>query len=184
MKKLNILLYIAGSLFFLTSCNAQSVAIDTQNCPVDQLLLDQSDFPSGTILNIIHSPIDEKPKESASRSANYQDDPLGQIVIRYATTDKTLVEYNEWNKSVFSSSEVYGSWEIPATFSEISLKADHYQIACGNVISFGNRCLMVSQYQEYLVFFSADISNRGVTHELFRDLVLRIDEKMSSCLGR
>ena len=182
MKKLFFLAVGIGILF--TSCNPANNDTDKAYCPVEQLLLDQSDYPSGTILNVINSPIDEKPKESASRTANYNANGAGQIVIRYATTDKTLLEYNEWKKSVFAPSEVYGSWEMPSTFSGINLNADRYQIACGNVISFGNRCFMIGQYEEYYVFFRADISGTGITHGLFRDLVLKIDNEMSSCLDR
>jgi hypothetical protein len=155
-----------------------------RDCPIEELLLDQSDYPPDTILNDSRSPIAEMPLESAGGSANYRSTAISQLVARFFSVNNANTEYEKTQKRLFDPDEVYGSWEIPPILDMNNLSANRYEIACGNVVSFGNRCFMIGQYEEYYVFFRADISSKGVTHELFRDLILRIDEEMSSCLER
>lgn len=185
MKKIYFLLSVSVVLVLTASCNTDNDATKKGSCSIENLLLEPDDYPSGTIINDINSPIDEKPNESASRTANFNSDAIGQIVIRFSSTDRTSEEYQLHQKSIFENDEVIGSWDTPSVFLEMpDLSANSQEIACGNVRSFGNRCFMIGQYEEYFVLFSADISDAGVTHELFRDLVLKIDKKMSSCLDR
>jgi hypothetical protein len=107
---------------------------------------------------------------------------MDEMVIRYSSVTRANEVFDERKMSIFHPTEVYGEWEMPPTLNLDDLSADHYEIACGNVVSFGNRCYMIGQYNEYYVFFRADIFNHGITHELFRDLVLKIDERMSACV--
>jgi len=180
--RFHILYLIIGCLLMLSGCASQEDLRPKRDCPIEQLLLDQSDYPPDTILNDIISPVAEQPLESADRSANYHNNATFQEVVRYFSTKNALAEYGKVQKIVFDPDEVAGIWETPPILRLDSLSADRHQIACGNVVSFGNRCFMISQYEEYYVFFRADISSKGITHELFRDLVLKIDEEMSSCL--
>lgn len=184
MRKEIFLYLVFGSLFIITSCASQGNLIPKRDCPIEQLLLDQSDYPLDTIFDAVSSPIAEKPQESASQSAYYHHSQFGEIVIRYSSTDRANEVFMKHKESIFHPSEVYGSWNIPPILSLNNLSTDVHEIACGNVRNFGKRCVMVGQYHEYFVLFSADLSSPEITHELVRGLVLKIDEKMSSCLDR
>ena len=124
------------------------------------------------------------PLESAGGSANYRGTATSQLVARFFSIDSAVTEYEKTQKRLFAPDEVAGVWETPPMLELDNLSADRHEIACGNVVSFGNRCFMIGQYEEYYVFFRADISSNGITHELFGDLVLKIDEEMSTCLER
>lgn len=184
MKKLNLRYLIFGSLLVLVGCaSIENISVE-RDCPIKELLLDQTDYPPDSIFDTIDSPIADKPLESAGQSAYYKDSWTDQTVVRYSSIDNAIAEYDKVQKIVFDPDEVSGTWETPPILALDNFSADRHEIACGNVVSFGNRCFMIGQYEEYYVFFRADISGKGVTHELFRDLVLRIDEEMSACLVR
>ena len=184
MRKRYVLYLIFGFLLVLTGCAGKEDLRPKRDCPIKQLLLDQSDYPSSSIFDTIDSPIADKPLESAGQSAYYQDSWTDQTVVRYFSSDNAIAEYDKVQKIVFDSDEIIGLWETPSGLDLSNLSADRHEIACGNVVSFGKRCYMIAQYEEYYVFFRADISNNGVTRELFRDLVLKIDDEVSSCVNR
>lgn len=178
------LFYLLGFALFLVSCANQEDLRPKRACPVEELLLSQADYPANTILNDSRLSIADMPLESAGGSANYNNDATTQLVARHFSVDNAIKEYEKTEKIAFGSDEVVGSWETPTILDLKNLSADRHKISCGNIVSFGNRCYMVGQYEEYYVFFRADISAQGINHELFRDLVLKIDEEMSACLGR
>jgi len=183
MKKYFVLCFLFGFLLLLTGCAIQEDLRPERDCVIEELLLDQSDYPQNTILNNVISPIAEKPLESAGQSANYNNSATFQETVRYFSNENAVAEYDKVQKIVFDPDEIVGLWETPPILDLGNLSADRHEIACGNVVSFGKRCYMIGQYEEYYVFFRADISSKGVTHEIFRDLVLRIDDEMSACLG-
>ena len=84
----------------------------------------------------------------------------------------------------FNPNKVYYGWEAPSSLEADDISANQYEIGCGNVKNFGNRCILLAQYEEYVILLSVDISSNGVTPELFRDLVLKIDDRMTSCLNQ
>jgi hypothetical protein len=178
-----LFLYTFGFAFILLGCFAKDLRPE-RDCPIEELLLSQADYPSDTILNESRSQIAEFPLESAGGSANYHGGGTSQLVARFSSVKNAKKEYEKWEKIAFDSDDVIGSWGTPAALVLNNLSADRYKIACGNLVSFGNRCYVVGQYEEYFVFFWADISAKGITPELFQDLVIKIDEKMTSCLSR
>jgi hypothetical protein len=184
MKKSVIRFLIFGTLLILIGCTSQKDLRPKRDCPIKQLLLDQSDYPSDSIFDTIDSPISDKPLESAGQSAYYQDSWTDQTVVRYFSSENAIAEYDKMQEIVFAPDEVIGKWEIPSILTFSNISADQYRIACGNVLSFGDRCYMIGQYDEYYVFFRANISSHGITHDIFRDLVLKIDDEMATCLDR
>jgi len=184
MKFNLFLLSIIGLLLALNSCSLTRISEDKQICPIDYLLLRESDFPKGTIFDPIRSPIDEKPKESASRSSYYYESWIRESVIRYRSVQKAQEIFIEYQTSIFDPDEIYDTWKAPVNLEPGSISANLYETACGNVKNFGNRCIMLAQYEEYVIFFSVDISKNGVTQELFTDLALGIDSRLSSCIGK
>ncbi len=184
MKKQLAFCLIFGFIMLLTGCVSPEDLRPSRDCPIEKLLLDQSNYPSGSILNEVISPVADKPLESANQSAGYLDSGLFQIVIRYFSNENAIAEYEDRKKSIFASNEVVGLWKTPSKLQLSTLSPDRHEIACGNVISFGRRCYFIGQYEEYYVSFRADISDNGVTHEIIRDLVLKIDDRMASCLNK
>jgi len=183
MNKLFLILSASG-LLFLTSCNSNSASIDQQYCTTTQLLLEQSDYPSETIFDEINSPIAEEPLESASRSVYYRENWIGEIVIRYPSIDRAHEVFAKRQESIFNPKEVDGLWETPSELRLENISADQYEIACGNVRNFGDRCIMIGQYKEYIVLFNVDVSNNDMTHEMIRDLALKIDSRVSACVDQ
>jgi hypothetical protein len=182
MKKRFVLCFIFGFFLFLAGCASKTDLRPQRDCPIKELLLDQSDYPPDSVFDTIDSPIADKPLESAGQSAYYKNSWTDQTVVRYYSNDNAIAEYEKVQKIVFDPREVVGSWKIPPVLGFNNLSLDRYEIACGNVISFGERCYMIGQNEEYYIFFRANISNDGVTYELFRDLVLKIDNEVASCV--
>ncbi len=184
MKSYFQLFYLLGLTLLLAGCTNKEDTRPKRACLIEELLLSQSDYPPDTIFNDSRVSIAEYPLESAGGSASYNNDATSQLVARHFSAENAIKEYEETEKRVIAPDEVVGLWETPVVLDLNNLSANRHKIACGNVVSFGNRCYMVGQYEEYYVFFRADISAQGINNELFRDLVLKIDEEMSACLGR
>jgi hypothetical protein len=183
MSKLYVLVIALGFLTLLTSCRINEASSSETSCQVEQLLLQETDYPANTVFEKIQSQLYGEPKESVAQTAYYYNSWMSESAIRYASRQRAAEIFDKYEKVIFAPSEVIGSWETPSIFpDEDSLVFENYEIACGNVVSFGNRCYMIGQYEKYYVFFRADIFNDGITHEMFRDLVLKIDERMSDCV--
>jgi hypothetical protein len=182
MKKKIILLAILISLLICSTYFLKKYIESQNNCQITQLLLDESDYPTGTTFDVIRSPIDEKPRESASRSSYYLDSWIRENVIMYRSTEKAYEIYIEQRDARFDLSEIYDEWKIPLRSGVDDVLANHYHSGCGNVKNMGYRCIFLAQYEKYIVILSIDVSNNGITEELFRDLVMKMDEEMFACL--
>lgn len=186
MKKNMILLciFILGFSIILISYGVKRFTASKQSCSIGQLLLDQSAYPPDTIFDNIMSPVDESPKESASRSSYYHESWIRELIIQYRSIPKAYEIFVDRQSHTFNPNRVYYGWEAPSILEADDISANQYEIGCGNVKNFGNRCILLAQYEEYVILFSVDISSNGVTRELFRDLVLKIDDRMSACVSQ
>ncbi len=181
---LHLLILFGLSLLLLGCAIMKEDLRPIRDCPIEELLLDQADYPPNTTVNESRSPIAEKPSVSAGGSANYNGDATSQLVARHSSVDNAVREYEKWAEIAFEVDDVGGLWETPEVLSLRETSASRQKVACGNVVSFGQRCYIVGQYEEYFIFFWADISAEGINQELFRDLVIRIDRDMAACLTR
>lgn len=185
MKKKHLFLFSGFSLFVILSIYGISWIFNNREyCSVEQLLLRESEYPQNTIFDIALSPIDEKPKESISRSSYYNESWIGEVVIKYKSINKAYEIFVDHQSSIFDPSKVYDVWKTPLRLGEDKISADQYKSGCGDTKYFGNRCIFLGRYGEYIVIFNVDIYSNGITQELFRDLVVKIDEEMSACLSR
>lgn len=180
MKK-TFFLFVFGVLVIISIFYFSNFIQKEQSCSLEKLFLSETDYPLSTTFDAINSPIDEKPKESASRASYYYESSMRESVIKYRTIDKAYEIFNYYNSSFFDPNEVYSVWNSPLLKTDLLL-ASHNNNGCGNVKSFGDRCIFLGQYEEYIIIFDADISQNGITEEIFRDLVLRIDKKTASCV--
>lgn len=71
-------------------------------------------------------------------------------------------------------------WEVPDNLQFSSATADNIYVACGywNEIY---RCKMTARYQEYVIFFNADINDQ-MTFTHFERILFYLDEQISSRL--
>ncbi len=177
MKKL-ILLLIITFHFILVSCtNSQP----TSECQINELILDKSDFPSGTVVDDISSPIDEYPSESAGRTAGYGKSLIYHVVGNYSSIRQAKLKYSNEDKYKFESDKYRGPWVTPEEITYESPIADQYHIACGPVQT-EYQCRMIARYEEYYVFFFAYVSEDGLNFNHLQEMLKSIDKKMEACL--
>jgi hypothetical protein len=153
-----------------------------RDCKITNLVLSESDFPTGFVVDRISSPVAEYPDESAGRMASYKNRLIFHQVVRYRSLNVAKRVYKKETASAFDDKDVFGkSWVAPEDFSYTSPVAQQYHMACGNVLN-GYQCRMTGQYEEYYVFFFAYVSDDGITLDIVEYLLQKIDHKMEQCL--
>ncbi|GEM_PF-1953229 len=183
MKKRYFLKLIPVIALAFLGCTLVNRPDEYEHCPVDKILLEESDYPSGTVFEDIKTKLYSEPKESIAQTAYYRVGSINQMVVYYFSPNRSKDVFNQHKKSIFSPREVTDSWELLPTFSNDHTIFEDYEIACGDVVNFGHRCFMIGRYQNYFVMYRSDISASGVTTELFSELVLKINNKLMSCLN-
>lgn len=174
--------YLVGLIvfaFLFTGCDQETPLRD---CPIETLLLVESDFPDGTFVDDPSSPVAEHPIESAGITASYSDDLIFHLVGRYPSNYSASKEYSKSLARTYKGKDAE-TWKRPAELSFISSVAQQFAAACGNSIG-KYQCRMFGQYEEYYVFFFAYISDKGITLESFQTLTQKIDLKMTQCLQK
>jgi hypothetical protein len=166
-------------LFIMVGCQARRAE---HSCIVQDLLLNKDDFPTGTILNHVGSPVADLPPESAGRSASYNQDLIYAEVSRYRSPEDADVKFDELDQFLFIADKYSGPWNIPEEIVGFTLRANQFRYACGKS---GNsyQCRMIGRYEEYIVFLFSYISNQGITIDRFQNLMVSFDNRMFQCLG-
>jgi hypothetical protein len=145
------------------------------------MLLTRADYPTGTILNDSDpSPIAEMPRESAGFTAGYGDSLIYHEAARYKSIYSAESYFHDRLKT-FSTTKYEGPWEIPPELTYSSRIAQQHKVACGKV-GQEYQCRMIGRYEEYGVFFSAYMTDNGVTFDILNDLLQKIDTRMEMCL--
>jgi len=169
-----------------SSCNRHEESIRPErNCPIKELVLNEADVPVGTILNEVRSPVAEYPKESAATDGSYNGDAIFLRIARWYYYSVTIEENDKWMEVAFNAEDSRtGTYETPSELLDLnSLPASQIHVACADEENVGYRCRMVARYEEYQIQFFADISEKGISYNIFRDFVLEINNKMVACLG-
>ena len=177
LRVLIVALVVSG---LLTSCLSRA---QQAQCPIEELLLRDADFPRNTIVDAIESPIAEHPEESAGRTAGNAGDLLYESVSRYRSKLDAESKYSELVRTAFETDLYRGPWERPDGLSFTSATADAAFVACGPNAG-KDQCRMIAQYDDYVVFFFSYISDQGITLDRFEDLLYKVDERLSSCQAR
>ncbi len=185
MKKISVVSFLLIVCFIASGCGRGPVRPE-RDCPVTELLLNESDFPSKAVLNDVLSPLSEYPTESAAIDGSYHGDSVYHRIARWYYYSVAIEENDTWMEIAFDPQDSYsGIYETPPELSNLnSLPASQIHVACADEKDLGYLCRMVARYEEYQILFFSDISERGITHEMFQDLVLRINDKMVSCLNK
>ena len=164
----------------LVSCTSTRIE---RTCDLETILLVQHDFPTGTVVNQISSPIADMPTESAGLSASYVDSSMYHEVARYYSSVNAENKFQEVRDVLYRQTEYRGPWKTPKELSYVNLNAQQYYVACGEV-GDNYQCRMIGQYGEYYIFFSAYISNKGVTLDVLSGLLQSLDNHMAQCLQK
>src|SRR5688572_705951 len=123
--KINICYIVLLVLTLLAACGP----IKAQNkCDINDLLLNNTDFPEGTILNDPSSPVDGYPAESANISASFLYDSMYQVVGRYSSVKRAEREFTD-NLRYFEEDSFGDPWKTPVEISYESPFAQKYHIA-------------------------------------------------------
>jgi hypothetical protein len=178
MKKILYSLAIISTALIFVSCIQNRPERD---CPISELVLDESDYPDGFIVEEISSPIAEYPIESAGRSAGYKQNLTFYLIGRYKSRKGAERKFDKKLERSFEKDDYGKPWVKPIEVSYTSPIAHQYHLACGNILG-KYQCRMIGQYEEYYVFFFSYISEDGITFNILEDLLKKIDHHMAQCL--
>lgn len=105
----------------------------------------------------------------------------GETVYRFASANEAMSKYHELRRIHFL--DFPGGWQLPEGFSYLSDVATQWHFGCASAWFRGETiCLLVAQYDEYLVHFSAMTMVDGrevLSVEQIRALLQEIDRKMA-----
>ncbi len=151
-------------------------------CPLSDLLLDQSLFPSGTYAEPLVSPIPEYPRNSFSQGFWYEPDDVIYDVEYWYSQGSAEREYSQELLSAFDEDAYMGPWELPKELTYSSSIASNYHLACGPA-HYKYQCRMIGTYNTYFVYLKVEISEHGLNYALTENLLRAIDNNMRACIN-
>lgn len=114
----------------------------------------------------------------------FQDFYLGDRIAYYDIyrfpREKNATSRFEHDRNDMFDRDTGKIWETPNNIVFSSEKADDTYVACGYWSNI-YRCKMTARYQEYVLFFSADINDQ-MTFEYFEKILYYLDEQISNRL--
>lgn len=137
-------------------------------------------FPKGATIDHISPPTDGHGEiGGGSQHIHMGYDGATYSIYRFPSTRKAIVDFNRIKKGMFDP-ETGILWQPPDKSTFSSSTADDLYIACG-YWSKRYRCEMTARYQEYVIFFNADINDK-MTFTQFEKILFYLDEQISSRL--
>jgi hypothetical protein len=107
-------------------------------------------------------------------------------IYRMASMAVATREFERQIEVWFPTRGYWSSWERPAEVAYESSVADRFRVACAHDTARSNlaqKCHFIGQYEEYLVWFSTDMSPDYMTYEDLEHVLQAIDERMAQYLG-
>ncbi len=182
-----VTLYVSVDIF-LGGCLWWECAPD-RSFDVLDLGLPLNLFPVNTVYSPIYLRDDDDPEtyRSGDQTFRWGNGYGGGIYIvdTYSSTRNASARFASGKKSFFKNwgdTEIH--WSKPEELTYVSPFADEFFIACGRMgKEFGStiRCGVIAQYQEFVVFFNADLVD-GMSYQEFQNIVIYMDEQISSYL--
>ena len=142
-------------------------------------------FPPGTVTDHMTVPTDNMlgEIEGGFQTFYYIGDPRygGAIydIFRFPRQKEAISRF-EHDKNDMVDSETGEQWKVPNDLTFSSATADELYIACGYWSQI-YRCKMIARYQEYYLYFNADIDEE-MTFTNFEKVAIYIDEQISNRL--
>ncbi|MCD4672772.1 MAG: hypothetical protein K8R77_08925 [Anaerolineaceae bacterium] len=150
-------------------------------CGIDDILFSENDLPEGTIIDYRNLPALDEPNESGEIYALFNNTVVYQIVSRYERGRLARNRYERWESALSDLSIVPNQTSDMSTQLDfVSAHASQYDFACGTDLG-RYQCRFIATYDEYFIYLRSDISEEGVTHDMFYDFLVEIDHKMSGC---
>jgi hypothetical protein len=138
-------------------------------------------FPEGAFTDHITIPTDNMVGEIEGGYQNvYMDYGIAIYNIYRFPRVKEAISQFEHDKRDMIDRETGEVWVVPENLTVSSLTADDLYIACGYWSEL-YRCRMTARYQEYFLFFNADINDK-MTFANFEKILFYLDEQISSRL--
>lgn len=144
-------------------------------------------FPADAVEQPIHLSDDDDPATKLSSFQKFSWNDGSEIanysIDTYASNRSAQKNFELHNNSFFS--EYWGNtkilWSKPEELTFTSTLADDFYVSCGTLYIDDYRCGMIAQYQEFVVFFNASISD-SMSYRNFQRIIINIDEKFSSSI--
>lgn len=156
-------------------------------CPIQELLLEESDLPDDTWQEIgSPSEKDAPVRMGIEKIGTMISGPLDftlQQVYRFESDRRAKRAYRDEIESWFTPSEHETKYMIPTEMSNLDVNADQYRVGCYDLKSGGSeQCQYVAQKGPYIIRFIAGM--RALTYEDFLVLINDLDQRAISCLGQ
>ena len=138
-------------------------------------------FPEGAFTDHLTIPTDNDFGEIEGGFQDiYLDYRIAYYDIHRFPRVKEAISRFEHDKKDMVDRDTGKVWEVPDNLTFSSETADDLYIACGYWSEI-YRCKMTARYQEYVLFFNADINDK-MTFANFEKILFYLDEQMSSRL--
>ena len=108
-------------------------------------------------------------------------------IYRMASIVVATREFERQIEIWFPTRGHWSSWERPARVTYESSSADRFRVACAYDTArsdLAQKCHFIGQYEEYLVWFSTDMSPDYMTYEDLERILQAIDEQIARYLGK
>lgn len=135
-------------------------------------------FPEGAVTDHITIPADNTFGEiEGGYQSVYMDYRIAYYDIYRFPRVKDAISRFEHDKKDMVNRETGEVWEVPDNLTFSSATTDDLYIACGYWSEI-YRCKMTARYQEYVVFFNADINDQ-MTFAHFEKILFYLDKEIS-----
>lgn len=101
------------------------------------------------------------------------------IAYRFSNKTKAVSDFERLKDRMYDPASSQ-KWQKPDNLSFFSTTADEQYITCGRYFDF-NRCEAVIRYQEYIIFFTSDITDE-MTFARYEEILFYLDEQISTRL--
>ncbi len=176
MKRVSVMILAVVLVVAFGACSQTA----RYNCPLEELLLDETAFPSGTSPGRVFSPLPDEPGSSAGRTFYLQRGIANHDVVRYANSYWAEREFDYRKRSPIFSGPTDRT-EAPTGVGYVSPIASQYRVGCGREHSI-YICQMIGQYENYFVYFSIHIDPGVIEVAEVNSILREIDAKMAHCL--
>lgn len=164
------------------------------NCNLESLIADVTYFPKNTYKDDLISPIPGSANQSmnprsalmfftypsrgvhASQLINQWDD-VAQARAKYARESDYLYINDQRLKS---------PWVTPQQIEFSKSHASEYKVACADLEGIAKpkyRCQLVARYDDYIVWFDADIDPADMSLDHYKNIIYDIDKRFTQCLN-
>ena len=164
----------------VVSCSSPS---NTSLCKANELLLEESFFPSGATIGDFMSPLPEGTTDSVGHTAFLGQGFIIQDVYPFSTTSRAISEFEEnLRDPVFTPREPAQGWLAPSGITDFSFGVDSYRIACGTQNGIP-MCRSILQHGPYYVYLNAHTYENEFSQTEFLRIVEEISKRMQNCVA-